>query len=104
MRSTPTWSAYTASKTDASSSSGSSVATGVDASAAVAIDAAVHADMPATKTQTRAVPRSRIVARIALYSSCARSVIVFRAWGDNLQAPAADNQGNGLSVSKRALW
>jgi hypothetical protein len=65
MRSTPTWSAKTASNTDARTRSGSSEATGVEASAAVAIVAAAHAARPPAKTQTRAVPRSRIVARRA---------------------------------------
>ena len=43
----------------------------------VAIVAAVQATMPARKTHTRAVPRSRMVARRARYSSCSRPVMVW---------------------------
>src|SRR6476620_3778266 len=76
-------SANTASNTDARTTSGSRVASGVDASAAVATVNAPQAATPAAKTQTRAVPRSRIVARRALYSSCSRSVIVpLLSWSD----------------------
>jgi hypothetical protein len=82
MRSTPTWSAKIASKTEASTSSGSSVASGVEASAAVAMVSAAHPAMPATKSPTRTVPRSRIVALRAPYSSCSRPVMVLGASAD----------------------
>ena len=76
MRSTPTCSAKTASNTEASTRRGSRVASGVDAIAAVVIVTAAHATIPPAKIQTRAVPRSRIVARSALYSSWSRAVMV----------------------------
>src|SRR5882762_8584357 len=75
MRSTPTWSAKTASKTAASTTNGRSEATGIEVSVAVATTSAPHATKPATNTYTRAVPRSRIVARSAVYSSCSRTVV-----------------------------
>src|SRR4051812_4739645 len=75
-------SAYTASNIDASTTSGRSVATGEDATAAVATATRAHAATPPAKMQTRAVPRSRIVARRALYSCCSRTVMVWAAGTD----------------------
>src|ERR1700730_7116172 len=75
MRSTPTCSANTASNDAASTSRGTRVETGGAERAAVAMVRAAHAVMPRAKIHTRAVPRSRIVARSARYSSCSRGVL-----------------------------
>src|SRR3954447_15408235 len=85
MRSTPTWRANTASNIAASTSRGSSVATGDEARAAMAMAAAAQAAMPAAKMHTRAGPRSRVVARSAMYSSWSRTVMVL--------GPPANNRG-----------
>ena len=52
--------------------------------------------MPPAKITIRAVPRSRIVARRALYSSCSRTVMVL--------APPADTPACGHARPGCALW
>src|SRR5215831_917355 len=80
MRSTPVWSAKTASNTSARKSRGSKVATGKVVSAAVVNTSAAQTPNPATAIATRAVPRSRIVARRARYSSISRDVMRTGSW------------------------
>jgi hypothetical protein len=66
----PTCKLKMASNVTASTNNGRKVATGSDAKAAVAIVSAPQPTIPATSSQTFAVPRSLIVARSARYSSC----------------------------------
>ncbi len=76
------------------------MATGVGASAEVAVVRAPQATIPTTKTQTRAVPRSRIVARNSLYSTCSRGVI---ATTSHAPRSAPDKKNNGRRVGG-AFW
>jgi hypothetical protein len=76
MRSTFTYSAKMASKPASSTSSGTSVLTATVMTAAVAIAVAAHPMKMTGNSTIRAVPRSRIVARRARYSSSVRTGIL----------------------------
>src|SRR5262252_3623274 len=54
--------------------SGKRLLIGAAATAAVVVASAPQATNPPAKMHTRAVPRSRIVARSAVYSTCSRAV------------------------------
>src|SRR5713101_548979 len=77
--------------------SGTSAATGTEVSAAVAIMRADQAVNPTTNTHTRAVPRTRIVARSARYSSVLFGVI--KRFLTRV-VPRADNSGDGMSPNQ----
>ena len=104
MRSTPTCSANTASKVAARTSSGTSAATGTRGQRGGGDRQRRPGDDAATNIQTRVVPRSRIVARSALYSSSSRGVIGRLLQCGRLSADTLDWRARSMRARPRTLW